>query len=213
MEDFEIKMEKMVEFQLRQRGINDPSVLKAIGTVPRHLFVKEEDKNKAYEDHPILLESGQTISQPYIVGLMTQELHLTKKDKVLEIGTGSGYQTAILAELSKEVYTVERLTDLFVKAKETLKKLNYKNIFFKLGDGSLGWIDFSLYDKIIVTAGNKNIPEPLISQLKEGGVMLIPVGDSRSQILTRVVKKNKKIVVEQITTVVFVPLVGQYGWN
>jgi len=203
----------MVEEQLIPRGITDPKVLAAARKVPRHLFVPERSLENAYGDYPIPVGDGQTISQPYMVALMTQSLGLTGEEKVLEIGTGSGYQAAILLEIVKEVYSVERFESLAQKAKTVLESLDYKNIKIKTGDGSEGWDEFAPYDAIIVTAGAPSIPEPLIEQLGEGGRMIIPVGGAFGQQLTLVRKTAEDISQEEICGCVFVPLVGKYGWK
>jgi protein-L-isoaspartate(D-aspartate) O-methyltransferase len=166
--------ENMVRNQIISRGVTDKKVLDALRKVPRHIFVDESYKNSAYEDRPLPIGYGQTISQPYIVALMTESLDLSGKEKILEIGTGSGYQVAILAEISREIYTVEIITALYLKNKELLKK--YKNIKISNHDGYLGWEEHSPYDRIIVTAAPDHIPQSFIDQLKNGGIMVIPVG-------------------------------------
>ncbi|MCX5657117.1 MAG: protein-L-isoaspartate(D-aspartate) O-methyltransferase, partial [Candidatus Omnitrophica bacterium] len=166
-----------------------------------------------YEDHPLPIGEGQTISQPYMVALMTERLGIKGEERVLEIGTGSGYQTAVLAELAKEVYSVERLPSLAERARIILDGLGYKNINIKCSDGSLGWEDFSPYDCIVVTAASPDIPQPLISQLKEGGILVIPLGESHFQVLSVVHKFKERIEIEQICSCVFVPLIGECGWK
>jgi len=204
----------MIETQLIPRGINNRNVLSAMKKIPRHLFVPEEYMDNAYEDHPLPIGSGQTISQPYMVALMTQVLELTGKEKTLEIGTGSGYQTAILAELSYKVYTVERIKSLSEKAQEILKKLKYENIYFKVGDGTEGWKEFAPYDRIIVTASSNSIPEPLIEQLSQNkGRLVIPIGEKFSQVLTLVIKDKENLEKKEICDCVFVPLIGKYGYK
>ena len=197
--------ENMIQDQIISRGIKDKKVLDALRKVPRHIFVDESYKNSAYDDRPLPIGHGQTISQPYIVALMTESLDLSGNEKVLEIGTGSGYQVAILAEISREVYTVEIVTSLYQKNKELLKK--YKNIKVSNHDGYLGWEKYSPYDRIIVTAAPDHIPQQFIEQLKDGGIMVIPVGPSSwNQILYKVIKKGSKIKKIHICDVAFVPL-------
>jgi len=197
--------EIMIRDQIISRGIKDKKVLDAFKKVPRDIFVGEAYKNSAYEDRPLPIESGQTISQPYIVALMTESLELTGKEKVLEIGTGSGYQVAILAELTKEVYTVEIITSLYDKNKKLLEK--YKNIKMSNHDGYLGWEEHAPYDRIIVTAAPDHIPQPFIEQLKDGGIMVIPVGHSSwGQTLYKVIKNGKNIKKIVLCDVAFVPL-------
>jgi len=199
----------MVKFQLMGRDITDKDVLAAMERVPRHEFVPEEYRSQAYADHPLPIGYGQTISQPYIVALMTQLLELRPTDKVLEIGTGSGYQAAILAELCKEVYTVEIIKELAEQAEKRLKRLGYTNVHVKHGDGYYGWEEHAPFDAIIVTAAPDHIPPPLIAQLKDGGRMVIPVGPPGGyQTLWLVKKEGEKIITRNITGVIFVPLTG-----
>jgi protein-L-isoaspartate(D-aspartate) O-methyltransferase len=174
--DYRLARERMVKNQLIPRGITDERVLRAMGKIHRHLFLEEAMAGEAYNDHPLPIGHKQTISQPYIVALMTQALELTGKEKTLEIGTGSGYQTAILAELSEKVYTIERIRPLLERARSLLNELGYTNILFKSFDGTLGWEMYSPFDAIIITAGAPKIPEPLLNQLGEGGRMVIPIG-------------------------------------
>ena len=195
----------MIQNQIISRGIKDKKVLDAFKKVPRDIFVDEAYRNSAYEDRPLPIGSGQTISQPYIVALMTESLELTGKEKVLEIGTGSGYQVAILAELTKEVYTVEIITSLYNKNKKLLEK--YKNIKMSNHDGYLGWEEYAPYDRIIITAAPDHIPQPFIEQLKDGGIMVIPVGPSSwGQTLYKVIKHGKNIKKIVLCDVAFVPL-------
>jgi len=203
----------MVEEQLIPRGITDQRVLAAFYKVERDKFVPSDMRKNAYQDYPLSIGEGQTISQPYMVALMTQSLRLEGREKVLEIGTGSGYQTAILAELSREVYSVERIRVLAERAKRLLGKLGYVNIKVFVGDGTLGWEEYSPYDRILVTAGARQIPQPLIEQLGEDGIMVIPVGNSYSQDLRVARKRKKKIKTVTIEKCVFVPLIGRYGWD
>jgi len=211
--DYQRLREKMVKKQLIPRGIKDERILTAFLQVPRERFVPEEVREDAYGDFPLSIGEGQTISQPYMVALMTQCLDLKGKEKVLEIGTGSGYQTAILAELSREVYSVERIRIFAQRAGELLRKLKYNNVKILVGNGTLGWKEFSPYDRIIVTAGTKNIPPSLIHQLKEDGIMVIPVGDVHSQDLKVLQKKKEEIITQTVERCIFVPLIGKYGWG
>ncbi len=204
---------RMVEEQLIPRGIMNEKVLAAIRKIPRHLFIPGKSLENAYGDYPLPVGEGQTISQPYMVALMTQCLELEGGEKVLEIGTGSGYQAAILAEIAKEVYSMERFGSLAQNARSFLEGLGYKNIKIKAGDGTEGWSEFAPYDGIIVTAGTPSIPEPLLEQLAEGGKMVIPVGGAFSQELILVRKTAGEISQEEICGCVFVPLVGKYGWK
>ena len=211
--DYEVARARMVGEQLIKRGIVDESVLKAMGSVPRHLFVDQAFWPRAYGDYPLPIGNDQTISQPYIVALMTQELALPENGKVLEIGTGSGYQTAILSFLGCSVYTIERFDELTKRAKNVLKKLNIKNIHFKVGDGSIGWEVNAPFDGIIVTAGAPEIPDALIEQLTTGGKIVIPVGKRHSQRLISVIKGEKIIEKHDMCGCMFVPLVGYRAWN
>jgi protein-L-isoaspartate(D-aspartate) O-methyltransferase len=206
--DFKTMREKMVETQIRARGVKDPRVLSALLKVERHRFVPEEYLNSAYSDQPLPIGEGQTISQPYIVALMTELLELKGDEKVLEIGTGSGYQAAILGELAKEVYTIEIVESLASMAKNRLSELGYQNIEVKAGDGYLGWPEAAPFDAIIVTAAPDHIPKPLIEQLKEGGRMVVPVG-TYAQELKKIVKRSGKIVTTDVIPVVFVPMTGE----
>lgn len=203
----------MIEEQLAPRGIVDAKVLAAMRKIPRHLFIPGKTLENAYGDYPLPVGERQTISQPYMVALMTQSLELTGREKVLEIGTGSGYQAAILAEIAKEVYSVERFETLAQDARLLLDGLGYKNIRITVRDGTEGWNEFAPYDGIIVTAGAPSIPEPLVEQLAEGGRMVIPVGGAFSQELTLIRKTNGETSKEYICGCTFVPLVGKYGWQ
>jgi len=209
--NFEVLRKRMVEEQLIPRGIKNRRVLDAFLKVERHKFVPKELLTSAYADYPLPIGEGQTISQPYIVALMTECLDLTGQEKVLEIGTGSGYQAAILAELSKEVYSIERFAGLAEKAQETLSGLGYTNIRIKTDDGTLGWKEFALFDRIIITAAAPRIPLPLAEQLTEGGKLVLPLGEMFSQVLTVVEKKNNNLDSTSVCGCVFVPLVGKYG--
>ncbi len=187
VEEYDERRRRMVEEQLQARDIDDPQVLAAMGRVPRHLFVPEALRFRAYADHPLPIGNGQTISQPYIVALMTQLAELEPDDVVLEIGTGSGYQAAVLSELVREVYTIEIVSDLAEQAKARLDELGYKNVTVRTGDGYLGWEEKSPFDAILVTAAAPEVPPPLVEQLAPGAVMVIPVGpQSQVQSLLRI---------------------------
>ncbi|HDL09790.1 MAG TPA: protein-L-isoaspartate(D-aspartate) O-methyltransferase [Candidatus Omnitrophica bacterium] len=211
--NFDRYRKEMVETQIKRRGIDNPRVLRAMLNVPRHVFVPANFQKLAYSDQPLPVGEGQTISQPYMVAVMTASLDPQPHDRVLEIGTGSGYQAAILAELCREVYTVERIPQLSIRAQEIIRNLGYKNVFFKIGDGSEGWPEFAPYDKIIVTAGAPQIPQPLIQQLKLGGRMVIPVGDRLTQELKLIYKHQEGVKIEDVCGCVFVPLLGKYAWE
>lgn len=207
------RQQEMVNIQLVARGISDQRVLDAFRKVPRHLFVPENMRDSAYDDCALPIGEGQTISQPYMVAIMTELLKLKGEEKVLEIGTGSGYQAAILAKLCKKVYTIERIETLSQRAEKILKELKYTNIEFIIGDGTQGYQEAEPYEGIIVTAGCPSIPNPLIDQLADGGRLVIPVGDIYPQVLTTVTKQGTEIFTEESIGCVFVPLVGKYGWQ
>ncbi len=212
-DQFEKLRNLMIETQLIPRGIKDEKVLNAMRKIPRHLFVPSDRIDEAYEDRPLPIGYGQTISQPYMVAVMTELLKPNKNKKILEIGTGCGYQTAILAEICKEVYTIERIPELTEIAKRNIEKLGYKNVFFKTGDGSLGWEENAPYDGIIVTAGAPKVPESLKKQLsKNGGVLVIPVGSQFTQSLLRITRKENFFDTEELFFCAFVPLIGEEGW-
>ena len=211
--DFKELRNFMVKTQLMPRGIKDERVLNAMKKVPRHLFVNDSIQDRAYDDMALSIGDGQTISQPYMVAVMTELLELRGDEKVLEIGTGSGYQAAILAELAKEVYTIDRITVLAAQAEERFRSLGYNNIHIKVGDGTLGWPEQAPFDRIIITAGCPKIPEPLIEQLSEEGTIVAPVGDFFSQQLLKVRKSRGRLSEEYHTPCVFVPLIGEYGWR
>ncbi len=198
--------------KLRLKGILDEAVLAAIGKVPRHVFFDDALLSHAYEDKAFPIGEGQTISQPYTVAFQTEKLRIKPGDKVLEIGTGSGYQAAILVELGAKVYTIEFQKKLYEHTKEFLPSLGYKPYFF-FGDGSKGILSRAPYDKIVVTAGAPVIPTALIDQLAEGGIMIIPVGDREKQMMLKVTKRNGKIVKEEFDNFAFVPLLGEQGWG
>jgi protein-L-isoaspartate(D-aspartate) O-methyltransferase len=203
----------MVEHQLRALGIRDEKVLTAMEKVQRHLFIEEHLWDRAYDDCALPTGEGQTISQPYMVAVMTELLELKESDKVLEIGTGSGYQSAILSLLAAEVYTIERIKSFALKAQDLFKKLGYKNIHVIAGDGTLGLPEHSPFDCIIVTAASPKIPEVYIDQLKINGRLVIPVGSRFSQILYQVKKTSSGIHTSSSTPCVFVPLIGKHGWS
>ncbi len=213
MIDFKSLQEEMVTQQIMRRGVVTPKVIEAFRKVPRHLFVPEQFQSHSYNDHPLPLGEGQTISQPYIVALMTDLLDISGEDKVLEIGTGSGYQAAILAELGKEVYTTERHKLLAERAEKILKELNYQNVKVLVGDGTKGWKEFSPYQKIIVTASAPDVPQPLFIQLDEMGKLVIPVGGRWSQDLVLIEKRKGKMIRKSVCGCVFVPLIGEYGYG
>jgi protein-L-isoaspartate(D-aspartate) O-methyltransferase len=199
---------RMVERQIRARGISDARVLAAMLKVPRHLFVPEAVREQAYEDHPVPIGFGQTISQPFIVAYMTEQLHLAPTDKVLEIGTGSGYQAAILAELAREVYTIEIIPELAIRARATLEALGYRQVHVRHGNGYLGWPEAAPFDKIIVTAAPDEVPPALVEQLALGGILIAPVGVVE-QTLTIVRKTPGGLVRRETIPVLFVPMVGK----
>jgi protein-L-isoaspartate(D-aspartate) O-methyltransferase len=206
------KKKKMVDEQLIPRGISRPDVLDAFSKVPRHFFVPDSARHASYEDHPLQIGEGQTISQPYIVALMTQLLP-QGISRVLEVGTGSGYQAAILSEIYPEVHTVERKASLQEKAREILGNAGYGNIEFHTGDGTMGVNEAAPFGGIIVTAAAPSVPEPLIEQLKDGGSIVIPIGSLYSQVLTVVTKNAKDLSYEEICGCMFVPLIGKEGWK
>ncbi|MBT9146933.1 protein-L-isoaspartate(D-aspartate) O-methyltransferase [candidate division NPL-UPA2 bacterium Unc8] len=208
---FEKERRDMVALQIKGRGIVDARVLEAMKKVERHRFVEKKLESSAYTDSPLPIAARQTISQPYIVALMTEYLRLEGREKVLEIGTGSGYQAAILAELAREVYSIERIEELSLHAAKLLGELGYRNIHFKVGDGTNGWSEHSPYDRIIVTAGAVDIPPFLVEQLGGEGKIVIPIGARFSQELVLLTKKEGKIRKEKKGSCIFVPLVGEYG--
>jgi protein-L-isoaspartate(D-aspartate) O-methyltransferase len=207
MDNYVQARKRMVEEQIAARGVRDPRVLAAMAAVPRHLFVSEGQWHHAYEDHPLPIGNEQTISQPYIVAAMTEALELEPTIKVLELGTGSGYQTAILASIAKMVYTVEIIGDLSLQASLALRRLDIRNVRFRVSDGHLGWPEFAPYDRIMVTAAAEHTPYPLLEQLVEGGKMVVPVGPAGSQVLALLVKHGKKAVQRHLMSVAFVPFV------
>jgi len=210
--DFEKAREEMIRYQIKGRGIRDERVISAMNSIPREKFVTEGEKDNAYLDCPLPIGMGQTISQPFMVALMTQHLSLKGPETVLEVGTGSGYQAAILSKLAKMVYTIERFSILTERAEKIFKELKIKNIKVIVGDGSKGLEEYSPYDGIIVTAGAPEIPKSLIDQLDEKGRIVIPVGNSFSQDLLQGTKEKGKLKISNYGGCVFVPLVGKYGW-
>ena len=199
--------------QVKQRGVTDVAVLKAIARFDRERFIPPENRGYSAQDRALPIGLEQTISQPYIVGVMTSELGLTGRERVLEIGTGSGYQTAILSVLSREVFTIERLTTLSLRARGVLDGLGIENVRFRLGDGSLGWPEFAPFDRILVTAGAPEMPRALFDQLAENGRMVVPIGDEESQQLTVITKVDGKPSVREVFACRFVKLVGEGGWR
>ena len=201
---------EMIEHDIKGRGIKDKEVLEAMGKIPRQLFVEKSLMKRAYADHPLPIGEGQTISQPYVVALMTEALQLKPTDKVLEIGTGSGYQAAVLAEIVNEVYTIEIRKPLADMATERLEDLGYKNVKVKYADGYFGWKEYAPFDAIIITAAANHIPPPLIKQLNEGGRLILPLGSTLFyQTLTLVTKRKGDLDVQQMGAVSFVPMVGE----
>jgi protein-L-isoaspartate(D-aspartate) O-methyltransferase len=211
--DYAELREYMVASQLVPRGIRDIRVLEAMKRVPRHLFVGQSMEYRAYEDSALPIGEGQTISQPYMVAVMTELLELTGNEKVLEIGTGSGYQAAVLAELAQEVFTIERIAPLAAGASRRLRELSYLNVQVKTADGSLGWPEEAPFDRIMITAASPKIPDPLMDQLSDGGIIVVPVGGRYSQQLLKIRKTRAGLEEEYHTPCVFVPLIGEYGWK
>jgi len=210
--NLEYLRKKMVQEQLLRRDIKDKKVLDVFDKVPRHRFVDPDMQREAYKDFPLSIGKDQTISQPYMVALMVQLLDIAKSDKVLEVGTGSGYETAIIAELGSSVFSIERIEEQASNARLLLEKLGYKNIHIKKGDGTLGWEEFAPFEKIVVTAASPQVPEPLLDQLKEGGKLVIPIGPRFSQRLLVLEKSREgRISEKDICGCVFVPLIGQHG--
>ena len=210
---FEHLREEMVRKQIEARGITDPRVLAAFRSVPRHLFVSEALMDQAYGDYPLPIGEQQTISQPFIVAEMTQALQLGKDDRVLEIGTGSGYQAAILAEIVFRVYTIERIHPLLVRARKLFDTLKYHNIVTRYSDGTTGWTDESPFDAIIVTAGAPSVPKALVAQLAMGGRMVLPVGNQHTQDLIKIVRDDTGIRQTSLGGCRFVKLIGEQGWR
>ncbi|MFP4646819.1 MAG: protein-L-isoaspartate(D-aspartate) O-methyltransferase [Candidatus Bipolaricaulota bacterium] len=211
--DYQRERERMVERQLRGRGIENEDLLEVFLHVPRHRFVSSERRSQAYGDFPLPSGQGQTISQPYMVALMTELLEVRENDEVLEIGTGTGYQTAILSELARIVYTVERNEELLERARRTLEELGYENIRFRHADGTVGWKEFAPYQKIIGTGGVPSVPASLTDQMADPGRLVIPVGRKRSQVLSVVDKRGGELSSRESVACSFVPLVGEEGWS
>ncbi len=209
---FDLPRGRMVTEQLERRGIRDPRVLRAIAKVPRHLFVEEALIGRAYGDHPLPIGEGQTISQPYMVALMSEALELGGHERVLEIGTGSGYQTAVLAELCGKVFTIERLKSLADRAMRRLDELGYYNVLARVGDGSLGWREEAPFDAVMVTAAAPDVPPALLEQLAVKGRLVIPVGDAYTQVLRKCVREDTGMRWADLGGCVFVKLIGQQAW-
>ena len=216
MDRYKKQRMRMVETQLKTRDITDTRVLKVMETIPRHLFIDEGLIEQAYNDNPLPLDANQTISQPYIVALMTQALELKGKERVLEIGTGSGYQTAILASLADRVFSIERIAALAAKARKILDQLNYYNVAIRVGDGSYGWKEEAPFDAIITTAAVPEIPQYLVEQLVVGGRLVVPVGNRDVQTLyklTRISENQQEVIKEDLGGCRFVSLIGESGWK
>jgi protein-L-isoaspartate(D-aspartate) O-methyltransferase len=212
-EQYSKERKRMVEWQIAARGVKDPRVLEAMLRVPRHLFVPAEARDRAYDDSPLPIGEGQTISQPYMVAWMTELLEVTGNSRILEIGTGSGYQAAILCELGKDIFSIEKQTGLAHAAEERLHSLGYRNIQIKVADGTLGWPEEAPFDGIMVTAGSPSVPQPLLEQLAEGGGLVVPVGPSGIQMLNVIKRNGNEFQTSEEGTCVFVPLVGKFGWS
>jgi protein-L-isoaspartate(D-aspartate) O-methyltransferase len=214
MSDYSIARRNMVDRQLKARGIKDPRVLAAVGQIPRHLFVEDAFASQAYGDFPLPIGEKQTISQPYMVGLMSEALLLTGKEKVLEIGTGSGYQAAVLAKLAGRVFSVERIPALARRARRILDSIGCGSVNIKVTDGTLGWEDEAPFDAIVVTAGAPSVPDCYLRQLAIGGRLVIPVGDMGVQVLKRITRIGENnFSEEQLVDCRFVPLLGKLGWR
>jgi protein-L-isoaspartate(D-aspartate) O-methyltransferase len=209
---YAIARRRMVE-RFKKKGIRDERVLEVMSVIPRHLFVEEALQPRAYEDHPLPIGCGQTISQPYMVALMTELLEVKPEDRILEIGAGSGYQTAILAMLAAQVYAVERIPELANRAQSRLEGLGLKNVMISSFDGTLGWSEYAPYDGILVAAASESIPQPYVDQLAIGGRLLIPVGDESQQHLIRLIKRETENKIENHGGCVFVKLIGEHGWE
>lgn len=205
--------DEMVLAQVERRGIHDPRVLEAMRKVKRHEFVEQAFRERAYDDTPLPIEEGQTISQPYMVARMTSLLEIKPTDRILEIGTGSGYQAAILAELAAKVYSIERHISLVKRARTIIDRQGYKNIILRHGDGTIGWEEFSPFDKILITAASPGFPRTLYGQLSDGGLMIFPMGEKQSQALLMVEKSGEEPVIHEAGQVSFVPLIGREGWQ
>jgi protein-L-isoaspartate(D-aspartate) O-methyltransferase len=204
---------RMVDEQIAARGVRSGRVLDAMRRVPRHLFVREELRDRAYDDTPLPIGDDQTISQPYIVALMAEALELSGEERVLEIGTGSGYEAAVVAELCRELYSVERVPRLAEKARRLLRSLGYENVRLRVGDGSVGWPEEAPFEGIVVSAGARRIPRPLVEQLQMGGRLVLPMGEENSQTLVRLRKTERGLREECLGECRFVKLIGTYGWE
>ncbi len=202
--------QKMIE-EIIDRGIKDLRVIEAMSRVPRHLFVRDSFQHKAYGDHPLPIGESQTISQPYVVALMSEALQLTGEERVLEVGTGSGYQTAILSELAAQVFTIERVKSLGQEAKQLLDKLGYTHINYKIFDGTYGWRELGPYDAVSITAAAPDVPKALIDQVKDGGRIVAPIGGDQGQELIAYTKRGKRLSPKRMGGCFFVPLIGKYG--
>jgi protein-L-isoaspartate(D-aspartate) O-methyltransferase len=211
--DYAQACERMVQEQLVSRGIKDPRVLAAMAKVPRHLFIDEELRDRAYDDHPLPIGESQTISQPYMVALMVEALRLKGEERVLEIGTGSGYEAAILAELCAQVFSIERVEELAAKARVALASLGYRNVAILVGDGTLGWEEHAPYDAVVVSAAAPCLARPLLEQLRLGGCLVVPMGEEELQTLVRVWKEGGGLREEYLGECRFVKLMGAYGWE
>jgi len=211
--EYAAQLEEMIEKQLRRRGVHDAAVLAAMAEVPRHEFVSEDVRADAYDDLPLPIGSGQTISQPYIVAAMTAALHLRPGDRVLEIGTGCGYHAAVLSRLAKEVFTIERRPELASSASATLARLGYSNAHVHCGDGTLGLPELAPFDAILVAAAAPAVPKPLLAQLAEGGRIILPVGDTQHQELQLIEKRGDAFPMKMLEGCRFVPLLGYHGWQ
>jgi protein-L-isoaspartate(D-aspartate) O-methyltransferase len=214
MDDYSLERHRMVVEQISGRGLSEPRLLAAFELVPRHLFVPEGSRSAAYDDHPLPIGFGQTISQPFTVALMTNLLELTGDERVLEVGTGSGYQSAILGQLAGEVHTIEFIPELAAQAEKIIKDLRIENVIIHLGDGSLGWPGSAPFAGILVTAAAPKVPGPLLEQLADNGRLVIPVSHSwQGQFLILITRRDQEFVEQVITSVAFVPLRGKYGWR
>ncbi|MGC8624592.1 MAG: protein-L-isoaspartate(D-aspartate) O-methyltransferase [Phycisphaerae bacterium] len=203
----------MVRQQILARGIRNPRVIRAMARVPRHFFTRLEASAAAYSDYALASDYGQTISQPFMVAIMTAELDTLPQQRILEIGTGTGYQTAVLARMGAEVFTIEYVPELSKAAENRLRQLGYTNIHYRIGDGAIGWKSFAPFTGILVTAGAPAVPQPLLEQLSDGGNLVIPIGDSSMQVLKRCQRHGNAITETDILDCRFVPLRGQYGWR
>jgi len=211
--NYEGARQKMLDSQIRARNVRDPRVLEAVRTVPRHLFVEEALRDRAYLDKALPIGEKQTISQPYMVAAMTEALELTGRERVLEIGTGSGYQTAILAELAESVFSVERIASFVPLARQRLESLGRYNVLIKVGDGTIGWSEHAPYDAILVAAAAPQLPRPLLEQLRVGGRLVVPLGPEESQTLMRIRRGEEGFHEEALGECRFVKLIGRHGWT